>query len=148
MFDRQLRQLWGFPEARIVALGFPLSFLWEALQSPFYVDTFVDPWLEVVYNRLHCSAGDLFILLIAFWIVALLWGRSWMSRPDLAPFVSFLIIGLAYAAFSEYRNVQVLQSWAYSDWMPSIWGIGLLPLFQWIVVPTAVVGMVRKTSRR
>jgi len=136
----------GFWEVKILLFGFGFSLAWELLQSPFYADTFEAPWDTIIYNRIHCSVGDVMILLSAFWIVALMWGRSWMSRAAWAPFVGFLVIGLAYTAFSENRNVEVLRSWAYSEWMPVIWGIGLSPLLQWIVVPAAVVKVVRNTS--
>jgi len=136
----------GFWEVKILLFGFGFSLAWELLQSPFYADTFEAPWDTIIYNRIHCSVGDVMILLSAFWIVALVWGRSWISQPAWTPFVSFLVIGLAYTAFSEYRNVQVLQRWAYSEWMPLIQGIGVFPLLQWIVIPTAVVGVVRKAN--
>ncbi len=145
---RQLRQLWGFPEVRIVALGFPLSLLWELLQSPFYMDTFVDPWVGVFYNRIHCSVGDVFILLIVFWIVASVWGRSWMNSGRWEPLSIFVLLGVVYTGFSEYFNARVVGEWDYSAWMPTVAGIGLAPLLQWIVVPAVVVGIVRRMKRR
>ena len=43
--------------------------------------------------------------------------------------------------FSEWLNVVVRASWAYSEWMPVIalagQKFGLSPLLQWIVVPAA-----------
>jgi hypothetical protein len=131
------------PEARIAAFGFGLSLTWEALQSPFYADTFTASWSQIAYNRVHCSIGDVLILLVAFWLVAVVWGRGWISGVGTTSFLLFLSVGLGYTLWSEYFNVHLIQSWAYSRWMPTIFGIGLVPLLQWIVVPTAVVWLTR-----
>jgi hypothetical protein len=47
------------------------------------------------------------------------------------------ILGLGYTVYSEWLNVNVRETWAYTAWMPRIppLGTGLSPLLQWIVVP-------------
>jgi hypothetical protein len=127
------------PEWRLLVPGFGLSLVWEGLQSPFYADTFVAPWTTVAANRLHCAGSDAIILLAAFWIVALSWGRSWMQMAHWVPFLICLALGVAYTAGSEYVNVFMLQRWTYSQWMPTIGGVGVVPLLQWIVVPSMSV---------
>jgi len=124
---------------RLVIPGFGLSLVWDVMQSPFYTDTFTVPWTAVAFNRLHCAVGDALILLAAFWIVTLRWGRFWMRMPSWPSCLAFLALGLAYTAVSEYVNVQVLQLWAYSCWMPTVAGIGLVPLLQWMIVPSVSV---------
>ena len=49
--------------------------------------------------------------------------------------------GLAYTVFSEWLNIGVRRSWAYSDLMPvlPLLGTGLSPLLQWLVVPAAAL---------
>ncbi|MFQ5814259.1 MAG: hypothetical protein ACE5I2_13870 [Anaerolineae bacterium] len=139
--DRLLRDI---PEIRIVSLGFGLSLVWEILQSPFYADTYEVSWATLAYYRLHCTGGDVLILLTTFWIVALIWGRSWMRVAGWAPVVLFAALGVVYTAFSEYFNVRLVQSWAYSRWMPTLAGIGLIPLLQWVAIPTVIVLYARK----
>ncbi len=78
-------------------------------------------------------------MLSAFWIVALIWGRTWMDKITWVPFVTFMAIGVVYTVLSDYVNVYILEGWVYSQWMPTIAGIGLVPLLQWVVVPTFVV---------
>ncbi len=39
------------PEVKIGMFGFPVSLAWEILQSPFYRDTFAEPWSKLAYNR-------------------------------------------------------------------------------------------------
>ena len=78
--------------------GFGLSLGWEFLQSPFDADTCVRPWTEVALNRLHCAGMDARLLLLAFWLVALGWGRSWVETVPWAPLTEFLTLGIAYTA--------------------------------------------------
>ncbi len=135
--------LGDLPEYQLLVPGFGLSLVWEVLQSPCYTDTFTSPWITVVLNRLHCAGGDAGILLAAFWIVALRWGRFWIRLPHWASYMTFLALGVGYTAGSEYVNVFVRQSWAYSRWMPTVAGIGLVPLLQWVVVPSVSVQLAR-----
>jgi len=132
------------PEYRIVILALPLFLVWEILQSPFYTDTFTASWRQVLYNRLHCAMGDGMILLGAFWFAALFWGRTWIARKELLPVVVFVAVAVTYTIVSEYRNVHVAQNWAYSEWMPTIRGIGLIPVVQWIVIPSVIAHDLRQ----
>jgi len=133
-------------ELKSVRIGLPMFFTWEVLQSPFYMDTFTSSWTQVLYYRIHCTGGDMIILLGAFWLVALVWGRSWIEDRPVLPFVLFVASGVVYTIFSEYRNVHITQNWAYSSWMPTVRGIGLVPVFQWLVIPWLVVRAIRKSS--
>ncbi|MGE3537339.1 MAG: hypothetical protein AB7N91_07865 [Candidatus Tectimicrobiota bacterium] len=141
---RLRRTLCTTPEIQLLVPGLSLSLGWEFLQSPFYADTFARPWAEVALNRLHCAGVDAWLLLLAFWLVALGWGRDWPGQRIWRPYALFLVLGVAYRVLSEYRNVYVLQHWAYSPWMPTAYGIGLVPLLQWCVVPILNVQWVRR----
>ena len=62
-----------------------------------------------------------------------------------------MIFGLAYMLFSEWLNVVVRASWAYSERMPAItlFGltIGLSPLLQWVVVPVTAFTITRRQTQ-
>ena len=49
-------------------------------------------------------------------------------------------VAIAYTVYSEWLNVNVRRSWAYSELMPTvpIIGTGVGPLLQWIALPTLV----------
>jgi hypothetical protein len=97
------------PEVRLLVPGVGLSLAWEVLQSPFYADTFVAPWTTVAANRLHCTGGDGVLLLAAFWISALYWGRSWMQKAHWAPRLAFPAVGVAYTTGNEYVKLTVFK---------------------------------------
>jgi len=136
----------GTPEYRIVILALPLFLVWEILQSLFYTDTFTASWRQLLYNRIHCAIGDGTILLGAFWFAALFWGRTWIARKEILPAVVFVAGALTCTIVSEYRNVHVAQNWAYSQWMPTISGIGVIPVVQWMVIPSVIVHNLRRGS--
>ncbi len=139
---------WAMPELQLAVIGFGLSVVWEFLQSPFYTDTFEASWGAIVFNRLRCAGGDVLILLAAFWLVSLGWGRGWIDAGGWTPVSVFLVIGIAYTTYSEHVNVHLVERWAYSRWMPTIAGIGLIPLVQWVVVPILSALYVRKRNRQ
>ncbi len=65
------------PEIKMIGWGFLLNGLWEFLQSPLYAD---HEWgtIYVLWSRLHCTGGDVLILLGAYWITSLMFRtRSW-----------------------------------------------------------------------
>jgi hypothetical protein len=55
---------------------------------------------------------------------------------------------MAYTVFSEWLNVSVRGSWEYAAAMPEVLGIGLSPLFQWLVVPGLALFLLRAARRR
>lgn len=72
----------------------------------------------------------------AYLIAALLTGAPrWPLHRALAGIAVVLIAGELYTIWAEWRNVYVVRSWAYAAGMPTLWGIGVAPLAQWLVLP-------------
>ncbi len=91
---------WRQPELRLIVWGYGLNALWEALPSPLYSD-FDRALSYLVWSRLHCTGGDVMILLAAFWATSALFRtRSWPGRGGL-PSAVFVGLGLAYTVWSE-----------------------------------------------
>lgn len=123
------------PELRFAAWGFAFNALWEAAQSPLYADR-GGSVRYLVWSRLHCAIGDVLILLGCFWIVALFWrGRGWIEAGRLAPRLLFVALGLAYTIASELLHIRLFLSWGYAPEMPRIFGVGLAPILQWLLIP-------------
>lgn len=131
------------PEFAIVRWGFPLNAAWEFAHSPLYAD-WNREWTYLLWTRLHCTVGDVMILLGAFWLTSLVFGtRHWIGTTRSASWL-FVISGVGYTAWSEWYNVSIRASWGYDATMPVIVGIGLAPLVQWMLVPPLTLWLLRK----
>jgi hypothetical protein len=116
-----------------------LNLAWELLQLPLYTIWSTGTVAEIAYAVIHCTAGDVLIGVAASVTAAfLLKLRGFPVRLDSYSFLgTFLLVGLSYTLFSEWLNVQVRRSWAYTDMMPILppLGTGLTPLLQWLIIP-------------
>jgi hypothetical protein len=111
---------------------------WESAHLPLYTLWAKSEISYLVFVVVHCTAGDLMIA-FATLCIALFLVRN-VRRPNLRfNWVLGITIGLgiAYTFFSEWLNVSIRQSWAYSDLMPVIpvIGTGISPVAQWIFLP-------------
>jgi hypothetical protein len=133
---------WSFiPELRFAAWGFAFNALWEAAQSPLYADR-GGSVRYLVWSRLHCALGDVVILLGCYWVIALLWrDRRWSATRRLAPRVLFVVLGMAYTIASELLHTRLFVSWAYASEMPRIFGVGLTPILQWLLIPSVLLSI-------
>jgi hypothetical protein len=140
--------LWRVPEVRLAGWGLILNGVWEFLQSPFYADH--DRGLFYIgWTRLHCTGGDLLILLAAFWGTSFLFReRFWWARPRWSDVAFFVLLGLGYTAWSEWYNTQVRHAWEYAEAMPLLFGLGLLPLLQWLLLPPVILALVKRLPAR
>ena len=147
MANRPLPHRLVFRYLGAIAVG---NLFWEAIQLPLYTlwQTAKPPYL--LFAALHCWVGDLLIASISLALSIILLGREWPSRNYVATGTLAVLLGLSYTVFSEWLNVTVRESWAYSTAMPRVppFGTGLSPLLQWITVPTAGFVWARRDIRR
>jgi hypothetical protein len=132
------------PEWQVVVWGFLLNTVWEFGHSPLYTDH-TQGWNHVIWSRLHCTVGDVMILLSCFWFTSLcLRTRRWPLRRPIAGTALFVSSGLGYTIFSEWWNTAVRKTWTYSDTMPVVYDIGLSPILQWLVIPLSLVSLMHR----
>lgn len=140
-------RLTGTPEWSLAVSGFFLNFFWEMAQSAWYADVARKTYQEILVSRLHCTLGDVVILLGASWITAgLVRDRDWVTALRSRDLAAFTGLGLGYTLVSEWVNVDLRSAWGYADTMPRLpWiGTGLAPVLQWLILPT----MTARVSRR
>jgi hypothetical protein len=133
------------PWAALALFSGLTHFAWEMLQAPFYQGMAAAPHWPVVRICALASAGDVLLGLAAYAVVAAaLRDRAWLFDPRGARIAGYLGVGLAITVALEALNVDVLRRWSYSPSMPRVFGIGLAPLLQWIVVPLVVLWLARR----
>lgn len=129
------------------ALTVVLHFTWEMAQSPFFED-FANGWIAGTAHCLRASLGDLVIAAMAYTAASLFVRRfDWpIAAGWLLPGVTW--IGVSEAITIAFERYAVQQGrWAYAPDMPMLFGIGLLPLAQWIVVPLVTLFLLRALVR-
>jgi len=136
------------PWLSLVLLTLFLNYAWELAQSPFFKNM---ARLSVWQTALHCSrsaVGDLVFASAAYLLVALAFrdlrwpvSRSWMGAA-----VTWIVIGIAAAVGFECWALATGR-WTYGAAMPTLFGIGLLPLAQWIVLPVVTLVYARRAKK-
>lgn len=128
-----------------IALG---NLVWEFAQLPLFTIWKTGSTGEIVFAAVHCTGGDMLIATASLMPALLLWGAGWPITRHANRRVAgvTVVLGVAYTIFSEWLNVVVRKSWAYSELMPivPIVDAGLSPLLQWIVLPLAAFWWVGK----
>ena len=122
------------------ALAFVLNLTWEIAQVRLYTIWAAADGTSVAWALLHCSLGDVVIALAMFALAGIVLRRAdWpVSRPWTGGVI--VVIGaMAFTAWSEWYNVYRAGNWGYTASMPMIFGIGLSPLLQWLIIPPVIV---------
>jgi len=125
-------------------VAFVLNLIWEIAHVRLYTIWAAGDGMSIAWSLLHCSLGDVVIALAMFALAAVVLQRA--DWPAVRPWAggAIVVIGaIAFTAWSEWYNVYRAGNWGYTARMPMIFGIGLSPLAQWIVLPPAMVGAYR-----
>lgn len=137
---RSVNGIWLSVLRRYLVFVAVANLVWEVLQLPLYTIWSEATGRELAFAVLHCTGGDLVIALSSFVLALILIGERTWPAQSFARVAGFTIaLGASYTVFSEWLNIVVRKSWAYSDLMPMIPVIdtGLSPFAQWIVIPLA-----------
>lgn len=123
--------------------------VWEIAHLPLYT-LWDDPdTVRIVRYVLHCLAGDVLIAVGVYLLVAIVFRElDWLRRRPWPAGTLAVVLGLGFTAWSEWYNVYRLGTWAYRPTMPTVAGIGLTPLLQWVIVPAVMILIVRRLRRK
>ncbi len=131
---------------RYLAIATIANLGWEVLQLPLYTIWQTGTPGELTYAIIHCTAGDVVLVGATLFVALLLAGDDgWPWRSYVRVAVMATALGVACTIFSEWLNVEMLRSWAYTQAMPLLppFGTGLSPLLQWVIIPPAVLTFVK-----
>jgi hypothetical protein len=145
--------MWLGALRRYLAVIVPANLVWEFAQLPLYTIWSQGSAGEIVFATLHCTGGDILIAVSTLLGALLVFGRPhWPAERYGVVAAATVTLGAAYTLFSEWLNVYVRRSWTYSALMPLVpffgFDIGLSPLLQWIVVPSAAFALTARWVRR
>lgn len=138
-------------EADLLILSFFGHFAWELLQAPLFSSFYGESHVSGIVICLRATFGDLGIALAAFWAAALAaGGRNWVAGPTQISVAVFLGTGLIVTIGFEYVSTTALNRWAYAPQMPRlpILGTGLVPLLQWLIIPSLVLWYLKRLAPR
>jgi len=129
------------------------NLIWETLQLPLYTIWQTGTLGAKAFAIVHCTIGDVIIALCALTIALVFTGDGeWPQKRFRRVAILAILLGLAYTVFSEWLNVVVRASWAYSDLMPVVTAfglrVGLSPLLQWLVIPSAAFMITKRFNIR
>ena len=133
--------------ALIFITSFLLNFAWEFLQSPLY-DCFNDSLADNYSHYLLAIIWDSIYTILIYGIIAIInkdlgWIQNSLNRKNIAITV---ILWIILAIFIEYKWVYILWKWNYSNLMPMILGIGIMPLLQMMILPVLSFKIVRRLN--
>lgn len=123
-----------------------LHFTWEMLQAPAFVDFAESTWAGTV-RCFVASLGDVLIASGAYGITAFAFrSATWpLRRHWMLPATTWVAVGvIATVIFEQWALAQ--ERWAYGPEMPLVFGVGVLPLLQWLIVPMLTLGLVRRLA--
>ena len=132
------------PWIALALFSFLVHFAWEMLAVPFYVAIATAPHAEAVVACFRATVGDVGITLTSYAAASAVGTKRWMVRTTPSLLAIYLGIGLVVTAVLEHVSVHVLHRWAYAAVMPTIGGIGLVPLVQWLALPPITLWLARR----
>ena len=137
--DATLRMHWLRAARWYLCALVPLNLFWELIQLPLYQIWQTAPPPTLIFAVVHCTAGDVLIGVTSLFAALLIGGADDWPRARFGWVAGLTILGgLLFTIYSEWHNTIVVRSWAYAAAMPTLAGIGLTPLAQWLVIPAVL----------
>jgi hypothetical protein len=124
---------------------FALNFVWEMAQGGLFAYMKQLSFAQATLRCLLAAFGDLVILTIAFGITAMISRRwNWPVRGGFTVTSAiFVATGLMITVLYERWAIDSGR-WSYDLRMPTIFGVGLSPLLQWVIVPLIGLAIYRR----
>lgn len=125
-----------------------LNLVWEMVHLPLYTLWNESSPSAIAFAVFHCTLGDVLIAASALAAALVLVGsKRWPGERFLRVALVAGALGVTYTVFSEWNNTVVTRTWAYSNLMPMLWGIGLSPVAQWLLIPGLVFWRLKPNAK-
>lgn len=128
-------------QVTLFLVALPLNLVWEVAQ----ITAYDFPETSLMTGVIGCfvpSLGDGLMTLIIYWTGWLLFREPrWILNPGAKGYLLMVGVGLILAVLVEWNALYRTGSWAYNERMITIpfLGVGLLPLLQMMILPTATI---------
>ncbi len=133
------------PELHISIFAFLLNFIWELLQMPLFAGFADFPYYQIILHCTKATFGDVIISLVAFAGACLITrSRMWIKSMNKSGVVAFLAMGLVITIIFELLATGPLNRWEYSELMPTVIGVGVSPVAQWVILPLIQLWFVKR----
>lgn len=146
MRDATSRVGWLHTAAAVFATAVPFNYVWELAQSPLYRNQ--PPFPARAWHCFVASLGDGVILLF-IWAAGAFAFRThaWFVTPRAWRYSLMLGLGVFSAAVVEAFALSTGR-WSYGSGMPR-WGqLGLIPVFQMLILPPLIFVAAATMQRR
>lgn len=127
--------------------AYALHFGWEMAHGSLFATMDQMPFWQATAWCARAAGWDVVISAAAYVAAALAARRVlWIQQRVWWPYAIYFAVGLAVTIAMERWAIAVGR-WQYREAMPTIAGIGLSPLLQWIIVPAVLVLVIRRATR-
>lgn len=125
--------------------GAAFNLVWEIVQLPLYKAWTTANIAKLSYDVFHCTIGDTMIAAFCLLMSILVAGSdAWPAARFAVVSALTVTFGIVYTIFSEWHNTVITHAWAYAPSMPTILGIGVAPVAQWVVVPICTFWLLKR----
>jgi hypothetical protein len=115
----------------VFASSYVLNYVWESFHAVFLYKDHDFNAKKYVLMLNYASAVDGILILGIYLFVAVLWRDVfWLKTINRKQICVAFAAGVVSATFIEYVKVFVIKAWSYAGLMPTLFGIGVSPLFQ------------------
>lgn len=118
-----------------------LHFAWEMLQTPAYRAMPDARHWDAVQTCLLARLGDVVLTLVAYAVTAATRRRWWLGTLTAGAIASSVGTGLVITVVAEALSVYLWHRWAYAPGTPTLFGIGITPLLQWVLLPPLTLSL-------
>lgn len=123
---------------------FALHLAWEMGQAGLFTDFRDTPWWRHAPRCSLAALGDVTLSGLAWTCTALLFGWRWAFEGRVTSAALVWIAVGEVATIALERWALAAGRWTYAPHMPTIFGVGLSPLVQWVIVPALTLALARR----